>query len=173
MLVQTVIKRHGRGYCEVCGQIRECSAVIIRSPNRDALARHLFCQACMDEGVGVEMTLTDPVIKQQLARRRRLSRRKERDTAREVEGRLTPASGATRGDGDVVTEDFMIEEKATSNRSYRLSVNTLKKALAQAAQQRRDWLFRIRLPDGFDIAVLDWRVLRGWVLNESSRTHGV
>jgi hypothetical protein len=129
---------------------------------------HVFCQECIDNGIGVEITLPDQMLKEGLARRRRLSRRGERKTAREVGGRMTAASGAIGEDGDVLTKDWMIEEKQTQSRSFRVSVNLFDKAKRQAQRQRRDWVIRIKMPENNDIAVLDWRVWRGWMLSNDA-----
>lgn len=170
MLVQTVAQQFGEAYCEGCRRMRPCITLTLRCDERDATVHHAFCQGCIAEGIGFEVTLPDPMVKQGLARRRRTSRRGERATAREVGGRTTANSGATHGDGDVITPDWMIEEKQTSARSYRLSVNVLQDAMGKAQKLKRDWLIRLRMPDKFDLAVLDWRVLRGIVRDHERDT---
>lgn len=168
MLVQAVVQKYGDAYCQSCGQMARCTTLTVKCEDRAALVSHVFCEECIDKGIGVEVKLPDLMIREGMARRRRLSRIGERKTAREVGGTLTPASGATRGDGDVLTKNWMIEEKVTANKNWRLGINQLKKTIAQAANHKRDWVIRLKLPEGHDLAILDWRVWRGWMLDRDT-----
>lgn len=60
----------------------------------------------------------------------------ERRLSKRLDARLTPASGALQGaKGDMTTEQFRIESKATVKDSYRLTLETLCKASDEATEQ--------------------------------------
>jgi len=163
VLVQAVARFRGETYCAQCQRLKPCTTLTMQCKERGTTVSHAFCEQCVREGIGIEVALPDPQVQRSLARRRRMSRLGERATAREIGGKLTPNSGATRGDGDVLTDQWMVEEKKTTSKSYRLSVNQLDKTKAQAHAHQRDWVMRIRMPET-DLAVVDWNVLRGLVI---------
>lgn len=146
----------------------QCTSLTLKCDARAMHVQHVFCAECVERGIGFEVNVPDMMIREGLARRRRMSRRGERKTAKEVGGRVTPNSGATRGDGDVLTEHWMIEEKQTQNRNWRVGLEQLRRTKEQAANQKRDWVIRLRMPEGNELALLDWRVWRGWMLQHDA-----
>ncbi len=62
-------------------------------------------------------------------------RHSEKKLAKRMGGRLTPASGAMEGaKGDMVVDDFLIEAKATQNRSMSLDSDWLYKIYQEALE---------------------------------------
>lgn len=65
--------------------------------------------------------------------RKRKSKKQESKVAKELSGKVTPASGALWGaKGDVRSEAFLVECKTTEKTSYRLTFNTWNKIYLEA-----------------------------------------
>lgn len=84
--------------------------------------------------------------------RKRSSKKQEELVAKEVEGRLTPASGALWGSkGDVKSDLFLFECKTTSHDFYTLSFTTWDKIYKEALKERlRIPVMQIDLNSGKD-----------------------
>ena len=63
--------------------------------------------------------------------------KQEKRIATELGGRLTPASGAGPIKGDVQTDDYIIEAKTTTKKSYAVTTTTLKKLEQQSHLQSK------------------------------------
>lgn len=86
------------------------------------------------------------------------SKLSEKRAAKFFEGRTQPASGAiNRFDlkADVVSKDFLIEDKMTSKKSYSFKVNDWRKLSNHAWKNKRMPCFRIEFVDGPTLLMLD------------------
>lgn len=125
------------------------------NPSREIEA--FVCTTCLETGAFFNLKRDVKTPEQQLAgkMRRRTATKPEKKTALELDGKRTLASGATRGDGDVVAGRVMVENKSTTAASFTLRDLVIDKARAQARKQRRSWVMRVKMKRN-DVAVLDW-----------------
>ncbi len=156
MHIQVVTTRTGQGTCPVCHEVRRRVEVRVTSDVGGSRGVEV-CENCIVvPGISFGVDLSPPPTSH-AGRRLSVVKNEERQTAREIGGVKTLASGAVHGDGDAKNERWMVEEKRTEADSYRLSGKTLLKAMAQAAKQGKDWVFKIRLPKhGIVLAVMRW-----------------
>ena len=159
MHVQTVtVSAKGvHGLCEACGCQKQVIEISVKGSSKDRGVR--VCTSCLSSpGISFKAPVTTDDT-QVLSRKRIMKtiKRGEKATAKEVAGKTTFASGAVFGDGDVTNEDWMIEEKRWTGGDIPMKINDVTKAAAQAQRQRKDWVFRIRLPTlRQTLAVMNW-----------------
>ena len=89
----------------------------------------------------------------------RMAQRGEEKTARQIGGRLQPASGATPfAKGDVKSPELLVERKDTAGRSYSLKAAELLKIRQQAILADRIPVFIVALNGSnppLEVAVVD------------------
>jgi len=82
---------------------------------------------------------------------RQKSQRSEKAAANILGGKVQVASGAMQTKwlkGDVVLDDYLVEDKVTSSDSYSLNQNTLSKIFAQARNIGKKPLLRVSMSRG-------------------------
>lgn len=67
----------------------------------------------------------------------------ERKLAKDIDGKTTPASGASIIKGDIITDRFVIQSKYTDKKSFSLKLKDLLQAEADALHEGREPLFMI------------------------------
>jgi len=88
-------------------------------------------------------------------------RRKEKETAKELGGRLTPNSGATPGfGGDFFLGDWLVEHKTSTDNSFRVSVDMMNKIDKEACKQMKKPMLIVELK-GKLYCVIDRDYLEG------------
>ena len=132
--------------CPVCSEYGPCVELSF-SKDEDFKQGVTVCTSCLiDPGVSFDVKV--PVRTQQPAsvkrRMRKQIKREEEQTAKEIRGRTTLASGALFQDGDSSNEQWMIEEKSTKYKSYSIKEEIVTKATAQAARQRKNFVLKVR-----------------------------
>jgi len=141
--------------CAACDNSKG-DRIAIRLTDERAIDKTVkVCVACARSGIrfkeNIRILGAPAAIPKRLIK---LSKKGEEETAKEIGGRTTLASGAIGTPGDVVNEDWMIEEKRTEKKSFRLTSTLLDKARSDAIRQGREWAIRIKMPDiGHDIGV--------------------
>lgn len=157
MHLQVVTSRTGQGTCPVCHEVRK--RIEVRVTGDDGSSRGVeVCEHCISlPGVSFGITLNTPQPADTQRRRLSVVKNEERQTAREIGGVKTLASGAVHGDGDAKNDKWMVEQKRTEADSFRLDGKTLLKAMAQAAKQGKDWIFKVKLvKHDITLAVMRW-----------------
>lgn len=159
MHLQVVTSRAGQGTCPACHEVRQLIALNVT--NNDESRGVRVCENCISmPGVSFGIDFNPPPTTAVRTGKRRLLtliKNEERQTAREIGGRKTRASGALDGDGDSKNERWMVEEKHTEAGEFRLKMSTISKAMAQAARQGKDWVIKLRLPKlNIILAIMRW-----------------
>jgi hypothetical protein len=88
----------------------------------------------------------------------KMSRLREKATARDINGRVTPGSGNLRNPylkEDVHCDLFVLQHKLTKKGSYSLKASEFEKTKVAAFRQVKSPLWRIEMV-GADLAVLRW-----------------
>jgi len=89
-------------------------------------------------------------------RKVRVSQQRERTAAEQICGKRTPGSGSGTEKGDARDEHWMVEDKGSTGKEYKLSRATVGKAVGQAAQTGRKAVIKVGLSDGTELAVMLW-----------------
>ena len=79
---------------------------------------------------------------------------------------LTRASGQVRGDGDVISREFMAECKYKSTEGFDISKKDFDKAISQGKKQNREVLFFSRNKHGKTIVSMDIESWIRWIRKE-------
>ena len=82
---------------------------------------------------------------------------KERKDAEAFKGRVTPKSGGHWSfPGDVVTEKFLIDSKATEKKGFRITGNIWRKVFNEALKSRKIPILSLSLiNEAIDLVILD------------------
>lgn len=93
------------------------------------------------------------------------AQRRELRAAEQIAGKTVAGSGSGEAKGDARNEHWMVEDKGTTAASYRLTRQTIAKAVGQASQTGRKAVIKVGLNDGTEFAVMLWtdiqEVIRG------------
>jgi hypothetical protein len=158
--VVTTIRNAGAGICGMCREFKSKRVRVGMQSIGHEQKWKVCLDCCQSPGVklGAEYDLEDPLVTAGIRANRARSKRGEKRTARDIGGRTTAGSGSVHQDGDVVTDDWMIEEKRWSHRTLRyIDKVLLDKVSAQAGKQHKSWALKIRLPlIGYDLAIMLW-----------------
>ena len=125
--------------CDGCGRIAETVETTLMF-NRRPIRRTALCQACLKDGVTIDLGLdygTDHNQSHQTQQRLKAARTSERRVAQDLGGRVQPASGAVKlchCKADVRCEDWLVEVKYTDALRYQLRVSELEKVGRQASR---------------------------------------
>lgn len=96
-----------------------------------------------------------------LNRFKKISRKREEATAREIGGRVTPGSGSIDNPymkEDVHNEHFVLQHKTCTTKGYRLTRKDLTTCEDHALMNCKMPLWRIEFPD-HDVAIIRWQDL--------------
>lgn len=97
---------------------------------------------------------------------KRISLKKERATAKQLKGNVTPASGALRNPylkEDVQCDLFVLQHKFTGNASYSLKAAEFRATTQAAFRHMKSPLWRIEM-QGADVAVMRWEDFKNFLL---------
>lgn len=167
MHLQIVRMEQGRGYCTLC-LTYACLNRWMAQFGGEEYVTIPVCRECERQGVGFTLPAEVAPIKAANPPTWTIkrARKEEGRTAKEIGGRRTPASGAFFGNGDVINQNWMVEEKLTRRKSFSVTRAIVEKAMQQALNHGRQWVLRIKMKDAegsstnLDLAVLPWETAR-------------
>ena len=118
------------------------------------------CVKCTENAELVSKITTGDVIQlyPQAARRsqNKKARKREEAAGRDIGGNRVPGSGAQEAKGDARNSCWMVEDKHTSDVSYRLTRAVMAKAVGQAAKTGRNAVVKVGLHDVTELAICLW-----------------
>lgn len=164
MPVQAVVTVTNGGYrsCVVCGQYRATALIHGGLHSKEPIEKSFgLCWECIKKP-GCTFTITAPTAVEMNAKVRKKinkrSRKGEEKTAAEIGGQRTLASGALNRDGDVKNSSWMVEEKATSAKSYSIKDDTVAKGIVQASRQSKSFVMKI-ITQKYALGLMLWNDL--------------
>lgn len=98
-------------------------------------------------------------------------RKAEKTLAKQINGRRVPMSGGGYTKGDVHTDRFCIQSKATDNKSFSVKLSDLQKAERDAMSQSKEPLFCIDICGQRFWLLWDYQI--GEILDEEQRETGI
>jgi hypothetical protein len=165
--IKVSVKKMGMGVCLKCSnpeRIVELELEITGHDGTSRTSRAQFCPKCLvdkNHFVGLEDVVfpTDTFQDRSANKKsamRKIVKKRERQCAEDIGGRVTPGSGAFNIKGDAVNDKWVIDDKTTKAKSFRVDRDMISKILGDAQRAGKKGALRIGV-DNMDVAVIHWK----------------